>query len=78
MSKKKSKPGKAQAGHGETAGKAFRPGDLPEEGSQVPTPEEGAVPLGLPISAEEYKDLQERNRHRALPPPGSAQEDPSA
>ena len=78
MSKKKNKTaGKAQAGRGEAAGAGFRPADLPEQEAPNSAPEPGAVPLGLPISAEEYEELQEQARHRTLPPRGRAQEDSS-
>jgi hypothetical protein len=77
MSKQKNKTGKARAGRGETAGAGFRPADLPEQASQIPTPDAGEVPLGLPISAEEYQKLQEQSRHKTLPPTGFAQEDSS-
>jgi hypothetical protein len=77
MSKQKNKAGKPRAGRGEAAGAGFRPADLPEQASPSPTPEGGEIPLGLPISAEEYEKLQQQSRHKTLPPTGSAQEDSS-
>jgi hypothetical protein len=77
MSKKRNKAGKAQAGRGETGGAGFRPADLAEDEAQVTAPEGGAVPLGLPISDEEYEKLQKQSRHVVLPPTDSAQADPS-
>jgi hypothetical protein len=77
MSKKRKKTGKAHAGRGEAAGAAFRPADLPDEKTKSAA-EPGTVPMGLPISAEEYEELLKRARHAKLPPSGCAQEDSSA
>jgi hypothetical protein len=78
MSKRKSKPSaKAQPGRGDSAGARFRPTDLSEEETQD-SPSERALPSpGLPISDQEYKELQEQSRHRTLPPTRTAQEDTS-
>jgi hypothetical protein len=76
--KKSSNHGMPQAqpgGGGE--GTCFEPSDLPEEATSA-APEAGAVPLGLPISDEEYHKLQRRARTLNLPPQDNAQEDPSA
>jgi len=80
MSKKKRRSrgtGQAQPGSGEKAGVDFRPADLPEEEAPGGAAEGGAMPLGLPISAEEYEKLQQQARHRKLPPAGGAQPDPA-
>jgi hypothetical protein len=77
MSKKRNHAGKAKAGRGEAAGANFRPADVAKEAPQTPEHEGKAVPLGLPISQEEYEKLQKESRHRTLPPAGCAQEDPS-
>lgn len=78
MGKKKNKPaGKARAGRQEAAGATFRPADLPEQEAPTGAPEPGAVPLGLPISAEDYEALREQARHRTVPPRDCAQEDSS-
>jgi hypothetical protein len=78
MSKKQKKAGKARAGRGKAAGAAFRPADLPDDETKAADPQPGAVPMGLPISAEEYEKLQRQARHAKLPPAGCAQEDSSA
>ena len=77
MSKKRNHAGKAKVGRGEAPGTSLRPADLAEEAPQTPECEGKAVPLGLPISAEEYEKLQKESRHRKLPPAGCAQEDTS-
>ena len=78
--KKKAKKGDltAQAGSSGRGGASFHPADLPEEEASTVAPEAGAVPLGLPISLEDYDRLQKKARHRHLPPNTSAQEDASA
>jgi hypothetical protein len=58
-------------------GQGLDPSALPEEAA-LGGPEPGAVPLGLPISPEELEELQRQARHKKPPPPGCAQEDPSA
>jgi len=78
MSKAKRKAGKAQAGRGETAGAPSRPADLPEQDVSVPAPDAEAVPLGMPISDEEYEKLQKQARNKTLPPTDCAGEDSSA
>jgi hypothetical protein len=67
------KPGAA-----EEAGARFDTRQLPDEEASKSAPEGGAVPLGLPISAEEHERLQREARHRKLPPKRSSQEDASA
>ena len=80
MSKKKPKNTDCtgQPGSSENAGASFCPEELPEEESPHVTPEAGAIPLGLPISAEEYKELQRKARHLKMPPNDGAQEGPAA
>jgi hypothetical protein len=67
-----------QRGAAEEAGASFDPGQLPDEEASQSAPTGGAVPLGLPISAEEYERLQREAHHRKLPPKRSGQEDASA
>jgi len=63
---------------GGTPGASFHPAERPEEEAVTAAPEVGAVPLGLPFSAEEYEALQQRARHVKLPPHDCAQEDSQA
>ena len=65
-----------QSGAADGAGASFDPSQLPEE--EATAPEAGAIPLGLPISAEEYRRQQRQARNRQLPPKCSGQEDTSA
>ena len=59
MSKKKNKAaGKAQPGGEKTVGAEFRPADLAEQEGTGAAPEAGEVPLGVPLSAEEYEKLR--------------------
>jgi hypothetical protein len=76
MSKKKTnRPSAppAKAGHSD-AGQIVRPNEPPAECATEGVG--GALPLGLPISQEQYQALQEAAKRRKLQHPGLAQEDP--
>ena len=76
MSKRKNQPSSSPAAQPgcSDAGREVRPSELPAEGA--PESVGGAVPIGLPIPAEQYEALQ-RNAKRHKPgDPGVAQEDP--
>ena len=80
MAKKRKKNAVRPAlpGVGEVPGADFDPARLPEDETADTAAEGGEVPLGLPISPEEYKRLQKQARHLKPPSTGSAQEDPAA
>jgi hypothetical protein len=66
----------AQPGVG-PSGTSVEPAKVSQEPAPE-TPQPGAVSIGVPISPEAYEELMRKAKHQTPPPPGCAQEDPSA
>jgi hypothetical protein len=70
----------AAAGEGAAtgAGRSISPAELPEEPSQPDPANPRTPPLGLPVSAEEYRRLKQQAEKGKPASDEIAQEDPSA
>ena len=70
--KKNKKQGDWSAG---TEGKKMRPFELLEEDKPFNSSKSIGVPLGIPVSEEEYQKLKDASIKMELPPNENAQED---
>lgn len=59
------------------AGKEYNPKDSPDDDSMAEPSTTRAVPIGRPVSDEEYRKMKERAAKDKTPSSGHAQEDPS-
>jgi hypothetical protein len=58
-------------------GEDFNPADLPEESAPAEPSTTRAVPIGRPVSDEEYREMKERAAKDKPPSGEHKQEDPS-
>ena len=59
------------------AGEEFNPADSPDDNSPAEPSKTRAVPIGRPVSDEEYREMKERAAKDKPPSGGHKQEDPS-
>lgn len=64
-----------QQGSPAEAGKSIQPPDMPLEDAPAEEPGLKDIPIGRPLSDEEYQKLKEAVEKTNLPPTGNAQED---
>ena len=69
--------GTAHKGDSEQAGREVNPSDLTDEAQPGVPAETRHIPIGLPISQEEYDRLKERAKSDHALPKGKAQQDPA-
>jgi hypothetical protein len=67
----------ADKGSSESAGKDFDPSDASEKSAPAEPSVKRSVPIGRPVSDDEYRRLKERATKDQAPSGGHAQEDPS-
>ncbi|MBD0277324.1 MAG: hypothetical protein ICV81_05090 [Flavisolibacter sp.] len=60
------------------AGKSMNPEQLQDDDASANQTVNKEVPIGLPVSIEEYKKMKEAAKTKTLPSGGKAQVDPSA
>ena len=59
------------------AGEEFNPSDAPDDDATAEPSATRAVPIGRPVSDQEYRKMKERAAKDKTPSYGHAQEDPS-
>lgn len=67
----------ADEGSSESAGKDFNPSDAPDKSAPAEPSVKRSVPIGRPVSEDEYRRLKERATKDPAPSGGHAQEDSS-
>ena len=74
----RARPGaKASKGSSSERGRSIDPGKLPTKEQPADRSGGGRVPIGCPVSPEEYKRLKDKAKRGESPSRGKAQEDPA-